>query len=59
MVLMLERPEIDGADLMAGLEARLPAYMLPRHVRYFDALPLNSNGKLDRPKMRELYLERR
>jgi D-alanine--poly(phosphoribitol) ligase subunit 1 len=59
LALMLERPEIDGAELMAGLQARLPAYMLPRHVRYFDKLPLNSNGKLDRPKMRALYLERR
>ena len=42
----------------AELKARLPTYMLPRHVRHLDQLPLNLNGKLDRPKMRELFLQR-
>jgi len=31
-----------------SLRARLPAYMVPSSVRVIEALPLNSNGKLDR-----------
>ncbi|UQW99649.1 non-ribosomal peptide synthetase [Streptomyces sp. RerS4] len=30
------------------LTRRLPAYMVPRHVRVIDALPLSANGKVDR-----------
>ncbi|MEU0685303.1 AMP-binding protein [Streptomyces uncialis] len=42
-----------GTDLVAeairsGLEARLPAYMVPRVTSVVDELPLNANGKIDR-----------
>jgi D-alanine--poly(phosphoribitol) ligase subunit 1 len=58
LVLFLEPPEVDIEALAKELKTRLPAYMLPRHVRHLDKLPLNLNGKLDRPRMRELYLKR-
>ncbi|MER6441328.1 amino acid adenylation domain-containing protein [Streptomyces sp. NPDC001185] len=32
----------------AHLERILPSYMLPRHVRLIDAVPLTPNGKVDR-----------
>jgi D-alanine--poly(phosphoribitol) ligase subunit 1 len=57
LVLFLERPEVDVAWLAAELKTRLPAYMLPRRIHTLDTLPLNSNGKLDRPKMRQLHAE--
>jgi amino acid adenylation domain-containing protein len=41
----------DGAvrnRLMSALAARLPEYLVPRHIWHTDALPLNANGKLDR-----------
>jgi amino acid adenylation domain-containing protein len=35
-------------DLRAKLSDILPTYMLPHFVVFLDALPMNSNGKLDR-----------
>ena len=38
-----------GADaLIADCRRRLPAYMVPAHVAWRDALPKNANGKFDR-----------
>ena len=58
LVLFLELPEVDVDRLNAELKTRLPAYMLPRHVHHLDRLPLNLSGKLDRPRLREIYLQR-
>ncbi len=35
-------------DVRTGLRTKLPHYMVPAHVVYLDALPLNPNGKVDR-----------
>ncbi|MCO8170254.1 amino acid adenylation domain-containing protein, partial [Pseudomonas sp. 21LCFQ02] len=37
-----------GKTLKAGLQQRLPDYMVPSHLLFLDALPLSPNGKLDR-----------
>lgn len=57
----------DFGELRRFLELRLPAYMVPSSFTMLDALPLNSNGKLDygrlpgpdttRPGPAEDYLE--
>ena len=44
----------DPRRAMAAMKARLPAYMLPSQVRVLDALPLNSNGKVDYPALAAL-----
>jgi amino acid adenylation domain-containing protein len=37
-----------AAELRSFLKNRLPDYMLPAHVMFIDAIPLTSNGKIDR-----------
>jgi acyl carrier protein len=38
----------DAGSLRQALEARLPDYLVPRHVVVVDRLPRNANGKVDR-----------
>lgn len=50
-------------DLRNQLEMRLPHYMVPRHIILLDALPLTSNGKINRlalpdPKTAETKLNK-
>ncbi len=54
LVLFLEKPEEDWSVLRKKLQQRVPEYMIPKHMRYIDSLPLNLNGKVDRPRLREL-----
>jgi amino acid adenylation domain-containing protein len=38
------------------LEKHVPSYMIPVRWMSFPMLPKNSNGKIDRPKLKELFL---
>ncbi len=40
--------EIREQNLKERLAGLLPAFMVPHHLMYVDALPINANGKLDR-----------
>jgi amino acid adenylation domain-containing protein len=42
---------VDVAQLMARLGEALPDYMVPAVVMVLDALPLNANGKVNRPAL--------
>jgi amino acid adenylation domain-containing protein len=39
--------------LLRAMAQRLPEYMVPSQIRRVDQLPLNSNGKVDRPLLAE------
>jgi amino acid adenylation domain-containing protein len=43
--------------LRGRLAEVLPGYMLPTRWKQLDRLPLNQNGKTDRPALRELWLD--
>ncbi|GGS59445.1 amino acid adenylation protein [Planobispora rosea] len=42
-----------AARLAGEMRALLPEQMIPRHFRHLDEMPLNSNRKIDRPRLRE------
>ena len=44
---------VDESGLNAYLQQKLPDYMVPRHIVVLAALPLNSNGKVDRKALPE------
>ena len=44
--------------LRSRLSKLLPNYMLPARWMRFDQLPHNANGKINRPKVRELFARR-
>ncbi|MEU2037101.1 amino acid adenylation domain-containing protein [Nocardia niwae] len=50
---------VDRAELVAGISAVLPAYMIPSALVVLSALPLNASGKLDRTALPEPVLEAR
>jgi amino acid adenylation domain-containing protein len=44
------------ASLRAHLEKLLPAYMLPVRWTQYPALPKNANGKIDRPRLKDSFV---
>jgi non-ribosomal peptide synthetase component E (peptide arylation enzyme) len=54
-------PEADlaPADLRQRLTEALPSYMIPSQWKAFESLPLNANGKIDRPRLREHFVAAR
>ena len=45
--------DFDPRAALAAMKLRLPAYMVPSRIHVLDALPLNSNGKIDHPALIE------
>ncbi len=46
-----------AARLRTDLAALVPGYMLPSRWMALERLPQNANGKIDRPKLRQLFTE--
>ncbi len=49
-----EIPDLKLRDLNAALGDRLVDYMLPRKLVLLDDMPLNANGKIDRPLLKTM-----
>jgi acyl-CoA synthetase (AMP-forming)/AMP-acid ligase II len=45
-------------EVLAVCRQHLAKYMVPRSVLILDALPLNANGKIAKPQLRELAVTR-
>lgn len=50
---------IESRTLRRSLRETLPKYMLPTDWMALDSLPMNANGKVDRPRLREMFGEAR
>lgn len=50
------RGTAEPSVVAAELRNSLPAYMIPSHFERVEEFPLNENGKIDRKKVKELYL---
>ncbi|MEU3071457.1 amino acid adenylation domain-containing protein [Streptomyces sp. NPDC006906] len=46
-----DRAELDADEVGRWVAERLPAHMVPAHLQVVDALPLTSNGKVDRKRL--------
>jgi long-chain acyl-CoA synthetase len=46
--------EVTPDDVLNCCRKHLPKYMVPRSVVILDAMPLNANGKIAKPKLRDL-----
>ncbi|MEY9843505.1 amino acid adenylation domain-containing protein [Streptacidiphilus sp. BW17] len=42
---------VTATEVMLWLRKRIPVHMVPRRYEHLDALPLNANGKIDRPAL--------
>jgi amino acid adenylation domain-containing protein len=51
LTLFLEGPPVDCDAVMAYLARKLPTHILPKRIEVLEALPLNINGKVDRPAL--------
>ena len=54
-----EEAATTSADVRTALRALLPPYMVPTRWLVLSPLPTNANGKIDRKRLRELFLEAR
>ena len=49
--------EVSLAALRDHLKKTVPSYMFPARWMAFDVLPKNANGKIDRPRLKELFTQ--
>lgn len=58
LAVILSQPEekVDPEDLIRFLEHRLPYFMIPRYVRFVEALPKTPTGKIQKYVVREAGL---
>jgi acyl-coenzyme A synthetase/AMP-(fatty) acid ligase len=52
-----ESQDVTPVSLRKALGRLVPSYMLPHRWMRYDALPRNANGKIDRPALRERFVE--
>jgi acyl-coenzyme A synthetase/AMP-(fatty) acid ligase len=58
VVLAVRGPGEEQAALEEHLKRALPTFMQPREIRWFEQLPLNPNGKIDRVALQKDFAQR-
>lgn len=47
--------KVDSKAIVEYMKSRLPDYMVPNHIKFFDVFPLNVNGKFDRIALKKNF----
>ncbi|MDP3830459.1 MAG: hypothetical protein Q8Q47_04260, partial [Ignavibacteriaceae bacterium] len=53
--LFMENFSGDSNELVLKLKEKIPHYMIPSYFHYVPSFPLNSNGKVDRKALINIY----
>ena len=48
--------KVDPEGLRAHCRPRMPTVFVPAHIVTLDALPINTMGKIDRPRLKAMYV---
>lgn len=54
-----ERVHLDEKEIKRSLGEKIPNYMIPSRVYFFDFLPKNANGKINRKDIYEIYMRKK
>lgn len=46
-----EGEEVNAKSIKSALKEKLPAYMVPKNIKFIDNMPMTANGKIDRKKL--------
>jgi carnitine-CoA ligase len=52
-IVLIDSANMELAELFEFFKRNLPYYAVPRYVEFFDALPINANGRVMKPLLRE------
>ena len=47
--------DIDRAEIIQGMKAKVPDFMIPNVFMKVDEMPITKNGKIDRNALKEIY----
>ncbi|WP_109300638.1 amino acid adenylation domain-containing protein [Aquimarina sp. AU474] len=53
--LVIESEVTDTKELLEYIKTKLPSYMIPSQIKHVQSFPLNTNGKIDRKKLKEMF----
>ncbi len=59
LLLICDSGGIEADSISEHLKRKLPDYMLPDNLIRIDAMPHNANGKIDRNKLKKIYIEKK
>ncbi|WP_445381943.1 AMP-binding protein [Robiginitalea sp. IMCC43444] len=53
--LVIEGLPVPTRSMIGHMKRNLPNYMIPKSIKFIDSFPLNTNGKIDRNKLSQLF----
>lgn len=57
ILLCYQAEEQKDAEILKGLQKKLPKYMCPNKLIFLEELPMNSHAKIDRVKLKKTYIQ--